>query len=58
MKNSILHTLVFLAGCIVPFYLYSSENNSIISNLKFKHISTSNGLSGNEVQKVQLSGNR
>lgn len=52
MKNSILHILVFLAGCIFPFYLHSSNNNSIISNLKFKHISTSNGLPSNEVQKI------
>lgn len=39
-------------GCLLPFHLHSSDNGNIISNLKFKHISTSNGLPSNEVQKV------
>lgn len=52
MKNKTLFFLCFFMGCFFSLHLHSADNENIISNFKFKHISTSNGLPSNEVQKV------
>ena len=52
MKNITLYIICFLVGCLYSSNLQASNHDGIISNLKFKHISTSNGLPSNEVQKV------
>ena len=41
-----------LWSMFLPLHLHPSNDNGTISSLKFKHISTSNGLPSNEVQKV------
>ena len=53
MRAYILRILFLIYWiCLIPYSLYSSENNNIITNLNFKHISTNDGLPNDEVQKV------